>query len=253
MLLLLTINAFYCALQTAQLPSGSGRGGQHGDSPPAVPSPALSAKQARLLKRQEKKRRKKSERAAAATAAAAGAPPAATTAATSNGHGAAPAPQPASAPPRAHKPAHLRPSGEHTWVLQSPPAADGFLLLFDIHGVMGHKVRQANGRTDHKLRPAVEHILRLVPHFTVGVYSSATSSTVTRAIASLQAELAAAARTKGVAAHLPKPLFSLILHRKHCRYAHIAYVAFAAVLCAVHGSRIMATLCCSHLPPPLQR
>lgn len=111
----------------------------------------------------------------------------------------------------------------------APPAAAGassrILILFDIHGVMGCKIPSAQPgyRADHAVRPHIEHILRLLPQFSVGVYSSATQPTVRRAMTAVKQQLAAAVKQRGVAAHVPEPLFTTIFHRQHCRWAIIHF------------------------------
>jgi hypothetical protein len=63
------------------------------------------------------------------------------------------------------------------------------LLLFDINGVLMQ--HNWNGSThQHDLRPGTHHLLRLLPHFRLGIYSSATRPTITKALTKLQGNLA---------------------------------------------------------------
>jgi hypothetical protein len=118
----------------------------------------------------------------------------------------------------------LRPVHEHRTVLRPGvrPPTDRPLVLFDIHGVLGVKRPHPvpHGQPRHRMRPGVEHLLRLTPHFRLGVYSSGMKHTVRDAIGCLEAALGGAAAARGLppgAAHLPSPLFDLVLWRDHAR------------------------------------
>jgi len=120
--------------------------------------------------------------------------------------------------------AELRPVSEHRATLRpgDRPPADRPLVLFDIHGVLGVKRPHPApyGQPRHRMRPGVEHILRLTPHFRLGVFSSGMKHTVRDAIGCLEAALGGAAAARGLppgAAHLPVPLFDLVMWRDHAR------------------------------------
>jgi len=94
------------------------------------------------------------------------------------------------------------------------------LILFDLNGVLVH--HKFNGKTHrHYLRPGVHHLLRLMRHYRLGIYSSATLRTVQRAIAKLNQDVKAAADVMtnrgGRSSSFPKGgLFDVILCRDHC-------------------------------------
>ncbi|GAB4814301.1 hypothetical protein N2152v2_001347 [Parachlorella kessleri] len=99
------------------------------------------------------------------------------------------------------------------------------LVLFDLNGVlMQHRF---NGTShQHDLRPGVHHLLRLLPYFRLGVYTSATRGTVQRALTKLAGNLANALQQAQRKQHaqqqheypsmLPCPLFHTVLCREHC-------------------------------------
>ena len=65
------------------------------------------------------------------------------------------------------------------------------LILFDLNGVLVH--HKYNNRTHtHTLRPFLDHLLRLVRHFQLGIYSSATLPTVQKALDKINTHLHAA-------------------------------------------------------------
>ncbi|KAL4528093.1 hypothetical protein Ndes2437B_g00206 [Nannochloris sp. 'desiccata'] len=93
------------------------------------------------------------------------------------------------------------------------PQDDRTLILFDLNGVLVHHT--FNGRTHkHFLRPGAEDLLRLVPHYRLGIYSSATQRTVQRAMAKLHEDLVSALPT----GEKPPPggFFEVVLCRDHC-------------------------------------
>ena len=51
---------------------------------------------------------------------------------------------------------------------------------------------------DHIVRPHIEELLRLLPHFTLGVFSSATKRTVNTALGIIHKKLREAAAAKGI-------------------------------------------------------
>lgn len=51
---------------------------------------------------------------------------------------------------------------------------------------------------DHIVRPQIEELLRLLPHFTLGIFSSATKRTVNTAMGVIHRKLREAAAAKGV-------------------------------------------------------
>ncbi|KAL4428251.1 hypothetical protein ABPG75_002340 [Micractinium tetrahymenae] len=63
------------------------------------------------------------------------------------------------------------------------------LLLFDINGVLMQHRWTGTGH-QHDLRPGVHHLLRLLPHFRLGIYSSATRPTVSKTLSKLHNNLA---------------------------------------------------------------
>lgn len=62
------------------------------------------------------------------------------------------------------------------------------LILFDLNGVLVHHTFD-EFRRQYYVRPGLEHLCRLVPHYRLGVYSSATERTVVRALARVNNEI----------------------------------------------------------------
>ena len=106
-------------------------------------------------------------------------------------------------------------------------------LLFDLNGVLLVNPRNAAGVRVARLRPhAGEALARLAGHFRLGVYSSATTPTVLKALASVAAAVGRAGSAAGAGAGPASTssgegaggasgskLFELILCRKYCRPA----------------------------------
>lgn len=117
------------------------------------------------------------------------------------------------------------------------------LLLFSLGGVLLHHTKwyidpskrspgEAAKAHQYELRPGIHQLLRLLPHFRLGIYSSAAPSTTAKALNKLQGSLASyvsenwqAAAAGGTAAdhrfpaELPPELFEVELAKHHCRQA----------------------------------
>eukprot|EP00775_Hariotina_reticulata_P002545 gene2545-2848_t len=85
-----------------------------------------------------------------------------------------------------------RSSLSNGWGASSKNSADNkILILFDMNGVLTDHT-PAKGRfreRGHVIRPHIEELLRLLPHFRLGIYSSATWRTVDTALALLHQTL----------------------------------------------------------------
>lgn len=101
------------------------------------------------------------------------------------------------------------------------PAVDGrLLLLFDLNGVLtDHTPARMEGKyrvRQHVVRPHIEELLRLLPDFRLGIFSSATRRTVNNALGAIHRELRAAAAARGGGARLgmlhPVPCRALTCH-----------------------------------------
>jgi len=106
-------------------------------------------------------------------------------------------------------------------------------LLFDLNGVLLVNPRSASGARVACLRPHTgEALSRLAAHFRLGVFSSATTPTVMKALASVAAAVGSNAADAAAAAPVPAgggvavgaaatppKLFELVLCRKYCRPA----------------------------------
>lgn len=99
------------------------------------------------------------------------------------------------------------------------------LLLFDLNGVLVVKTRRAGvpGGT-LTVRPGIGHLVSLLPHFRLGVYTSATRPTAQRAIAAVEQALSVAQtqRLRALGYRTPgaphgRELFDVLLTREHCR------------------------------------
>ncbi|KDD74627.1 hypothetical protein H632_c1173p0 [Helicosporidium sp. ATCC 50920] len=109
------------------------------------------------------------------------------------------------------------------WSRQPHPPTQLPLLLFDLNGVLVRHTRRRVGCHEFSARPGVEHLVRLLPHFELGVYTSATERTVRQCLAQLHREIQrewVKRRTEPDGAawpdSVPARLFSPILVRSHC-------------------------------------
>ncbi|KAF6264014.1 hypothetical protein COO60DRAFT_267782 [Scenedesmus sp. NREL 46B-D3] len=98
---------------------------------------------------------------------------------------------------------------------------DKILILFDLNGVLTDHTpsrSEKKCRRNHVVRPHIEELLRLLPHFRLGVYSSATAGTVAKALDVIHRRLAAIAQAKG-GLYVPaiSDLFSVVCDRSCCR------------------------------------
>ncbi|GAX82359.1 hypothetical protein CEUSTIGMA_g9788.t1 [Chlamydomonas eustigma] len=81
---------------------------------------------------------------------------------------------------------------------------------------------KGGSRPELRLRPQVEHLLSLLPYYSLGVYSSSTLKTVMRALGAFQYHLTSCAKKIRAEGHLTIPpggvesVFQVILHRDHC-------------------------------------
>ena len=94
------------------------------------------------------------------------------------------------------------------------PQDDRILLLFDLNGVLLQHTFD-EGRHKHYLRPGAEHLIRLNPHFRIGVFTSATVRTAIAALNTLHAALEDAVHGSEAAAMLQQSLFEIVLCRQH--------------------------------------
>ncbi|GAX75766.1 hypothetical protein CEUSTIGMA_g3209.t1 [Chlamydomonas eustigma] len=103
---------------------------------------------------------------------------------------------------------------EHkTEAFRDPP-----LILFDLNGVLVDESKRVNGRRGLiTVRPQVELILRLLPRFRVGIFSSATSWTVNGALIVIKKSLNDCLTNSAEREDMTlEEVFDPVLHREHC-------------------------------------